>query len=59
MGEEVEDQNFNMLVCRVSLLKNRKETVSVGEEVEDQNLNMLVCRVSLLHEEREGDGVSG
>jgi hypothetical protein len=32
----------------VSLLKNRKETVSVGEEVEDENLNMLVCRVSLL-----------
>ena len=39
VGEEVEDQNLNMLVCRVSLLKNGKETVSVGEEVEDENLN--------------------
>ncbi len=39
---------MNMLVCRVSLLKNRKETVSVGEEEKDQNLNMLVCRVLLL-----------
>ncbi len=53
VGEEEGDQNLNMLVCRVSLLKNGKETVSVGEEEEDQNLNMLVCRVSLLKNGKE------
>ncbi len=42
-----------MLVCRVSLLKNGKETGSVGEEEEDQNLNMLVCRLSLLKNRNE------
>ena len=58
MGEEEEDQNMNMLVCRVLLLKNRKETVSVGEEEEDQNMNMLVLQ-SVAAEEQVGYGVSG
>ncbi len=45
--------HLNMLVCRVSLLKNGKETVSVGGAEEDQSINMLVCRVSLLKNGKE------
>ncbi len=44
---------MNLLVCRVSLLKNGKETVSVGEGEEDENLNILVSRVSLLKNGKE------
>ncbi len=52
VGEEEKDQNLNMMLCRVSVLKSGIEMVSVGVEVEDQNLNMLVCRVLLLKNRR-------